>query len=77
MSQEDLDRAAGLHLKELRQNAGKSQEDLSFSASVDQSTLSKVERIGPSAVSWPRFVRIAQQLGCEVEISFRPVKKEE
>jgi transcriptional regulator with XRE-family HTH domain len=72
MSQEDLDRSTGEKLKELREQAGMSQEDLAFAAGIDQSGLSKLERIGPLAISWGRLCRIANVLGCEIEIVFRP-----
>jgi transcriptional regulator with XRE-family HTH domain len=75
MSQNELDRKAGATLKELRQQAGMSRETLSFSAATDQSTLSKVERPSPGAVPWPRFCQIAQALGYEIEIVFRPISK--
>lgn len=77
MSQGELDQAAGAKLKELRQAAGMSQEDVSFAGNIDQSTLSKVERLGPSAIGWTRFCKLAEALGHEVEIVFRPVAKAE
>ena len=75
MSQGELDQAAGAKLKELRQAAGMSQEEVSFAGNIDQSTLSKVERLGPSAIGWTRFCKLAEALGHEVEIVFRPVAK--
>jgi transcriptional regulator with XRE-family HTH domain len=73
MSQRELDQAAGAKLKELRQLAGKSQEGVCLAADVDQSTLSKVERLGPVAIGWGRFCRLAESLGFNVEVVFRPV----
>jgi transcriptional regulator with XRE-family HTH domain len=75
MGQHEFDRAAGAKLKELRQQAGMSQEDLSFSGNIDQSTLSKIERLGPAVISWSRFCGIVKALGYEVEITFRPLAK--
>lgn len=70
--QDDSDKVAGARLRELRIAAGMSQEHLSFAASIDQSTLSKIERLGPGEVGWTRFCRIVAALGHEVEISYRP-----
>jgi transcriptional regulator with XRE-family HTH domain len=70
-SQADQDKAAGAALRELRKDAGLSQEELAAAANVDQSILSKVERLGPSAVRWAQFCRIARELGYGVEISFK------
>ncbi len=70
-SQAEQDKAAGAALRELRQRAGLSQEELADTANVDQSLLSKVERLGPGSVGWTRFCRIAHELGYEVEISFK------
>ena len=69
--QSDLDKAAGAALRELRIAAGLSQEDISFAADIDQSTLSKVERLGPAAVGWARFCRIVEALGHEVQITYQ------
>lgn len=74
MSQIDRDSEAGKRLRELRIASRKSQEDVSFSASLDQSSLSKVERQGPRACSWPRFCAIAEALGYEVDVVFRPIQ---
>ncbi len=73
--QEDLDKRAGERLRELRIASGKSQEAISFAANLDQSTLSKVERLGPGAVGWARFCRLAEVLGYEVEVTLRATKK--
>ena len=72
--QDDLDKEAGARLRELRVAAGVSQEEISFAAKVDQSTLSKVERTGPGAVGWARFCQIVRVLGYEVELTYRPAK---
>jgi transcriptional regulator with XRE-family HTH domain len=73
--QDELDRAAGAALRELRQKAGRSQEDVSIEIDMDQSTLSKTERLGPAAVGWARFCRIANALDYNVEVIFRPKKQ--
>lgn len=70
--QDELDRAAGAALKALRTEADRSQEDVAAEAEVDQSMLSKIERTGPAATSWARFVRVAEALGQEVEVRLRP-----
>ena len=72
MAQDDLDKAAGTALRELRKAAGESQESLASAADMDQSLLSKVERLGPSAIGWSRFCRVADALGHEVVVTFRP-----
>jgi transcriptional regulator with XRE-family HTH domain len=64
--------AAGNQLRTLREQKGVSQETLAADAGVDQSGLSKIERIGPQLASWGRLVRIAQALDCTIEINFRP-----
>lgn len=53
-----------------------SQEDLAFSAGIDQSTLSKVERSGPQAISWGKLLSLAEALGCTVEITLRTASKD-
>lgn len=68
--QEAALRQSGLAIRTLREKAGLSQEALSFEAGVDQSTLSRVERLGPHTVSWQKLRSIAKALGCVVEISF-------
>lgn len=73
--QNELDLAAGEALRALRKKVGRSQEDLSIEIDMDQSTLSKVERLGPSATGWKRFCKIAEALGHEVEIVFRPAQR--
>ena len=62
-------RQSGLAIRTLREEAGLSQEALSFEANVDQSTLSRVERLGPHTISWKKLRSIAKALGCVVEIS--------
>jgi transcriptional regulator with XRE-family HTH domain len=66
--QDELDRAVGAVIRELRNARGLSQEALAAEADLDQSLLSKVERLGPGAIGWQRFCRIASVLGCEVEL---------
>jgi transcriptional regulator with XRE-family HTH domain len=74
--QDDLNEAAGAALRKLRQTRGLSQEDVAIDADLDQSRLSKVERLGPAEISWQGFCRIAAVLGHAVEIRFRPVASE-
>lgn len=71
--QHEFDSAVGTALKELRKARGLSQEALAAEAEVDQSLLSKVERLGPGPVGWHRFCRIASALGCEVEVRLKPI----
>jgi len=73
-TQDELDRAAGSALKELRERSGRSQEDLAAEANIDQSMLSKIERLGPSATGWRRFCMVASALGAVVEIKLRAKK---
>jgi transcriptional regulator with XRE-family HTH domain len=63
--------AAGQILKAIREQKGMSQEDLAFEAGMDQSTLSKVERVGPQMVSWAKLIAIAEAMGCMIEVNFR------
>lgn len=70
--QEAAFRQSGMAIRAIREQAGLSQEALSFEADVDQSSLSKVERIGPHMVGWQKLQAIAKALGCVVEISFLP-----
>jgi transcriptional regulator with XRE-family HTH domain len=63
--------SAGQKLRKLREQKGLSQEDLAFEAKVDQSTLSKVERLGPQNISLAKLIAIADKLNCIVEIDFR------
>ena len=76
-TQDELDKAAGAALRGLREKASRSQEDLSIEIGMDQSTLSKVERLGPSAATWTRFCKIAHALGHDVEIVLRPALVQE
>jgi transcriptional regulator with XRE-family HTH domain len=66
--------AAGARLRALREAKGLSQEALSLRAEVDQSTLSKVERLGPNQMSWSNILRVAEALGCVIELNFVPKK---
>ena len=68
--QDDLDKAAGGRLRELRIAAQLSQEDVSFASEIDQSTLSKIERLGPAAVGWGRFIKVVAALGYEAEVTY-------
>jgi transcriptional regulator with XRE-family HTH domain len=69
--QEKAAKEAGERLKAIRTSAGMSQEDVAFDANLDQSTLSKVERVGPHIVSWSKLLAVAEALDCVVEVSFR------
>lgn len=69
--QEAANRDAGTKLKDLRVESGMSQEDLSFAVDLDQSVLSRVERLGPQMVSWGKVFALAGTLNCIVEIKFR------
>lgn len=70
--QNELDIAAGTALRQARIAKGLSQEGLAADADLDQSLLSKVERLGPSQVRWTRFCRIAAALGLDVEVRLLP-----
>lgn len=71
MSQDSEFAAAGARLKELRLKKNMSQEDVAFAAGVDQSTYSKVERLGPQVVSWAKLQSIAKALGCTIDVHFK------
>ncbi len=73
--QDDLDKKAGAALRDIRTKLGRSQEDVSIEIDLDQSTLSKVERLGPAAVGWRRFCEIVNALGYEAEVVFHPAQK--
>jgi transcriptional regulator with XRE-family HTH domain len=73
--QPDLDRIAGSQFRDLRMKAGVSQEQLAFDAGLDQSLVSKVERRGPAAVSWTNFCKLANSIGYEIELIFRPLRE--
>lgn len=60
--------AAGASIREIRQENGLSQEQLAMDAGIDQSTLSKIERIGPHVTSWRTLFAILDVLGCEATI---------
>lgn len=74
MGQEELDRAAGAALREARKASGVSQETLAADAGVDQSLLSKGERLGPGVVGSHRFCRVAAASGYAVEMRLVPTK---
>jgi transcriptional regulator with XRE-family HTH domain len=63
--------AAGNQLRALREQKGLSQEKLAAQAGVDQSRLSKVERLGPQQFNWTGLIRVAEALDCVMEINFR------
>lgn len=69
--QDEANRESGARLRDARQRTGKSQEDISFAAGIDQSALSKVERLGPQAVTWKKLFAIANAMGLVVEVTFR------
>lgn len=71
--QEQAYKEAGERIKQARLTAALSQEALSLDADLDQSTLSKVERLGPHIVSWRKLEAIAAALGCVVEVNFKPI----
>lgn len=73
--QAELDQRAGAALRRLRQESSMSQESVADEAGVDQSMLSKIERIGPGAAGWQRFCRVAAALGYEVEICLKPISE--
>ena len=64
-------RASGARIRELRQAAGLSQEALSIGVDMDQSTLSKMERVGLHLGSRKRIAEIAEELGVRVRIIIR------
>ena len=72
--QEEAHRRAGEQIRTLRQSAGLSQEDVSMDADVDQSTLSKLERLGPAVMSLRKLEAVAGALGCVVQITFAKVE---
>ena len=74
MLQDDAMKIAGARLRELRERKGLSQEDASFEAGVEQSTLSKIERLGPHIASWGKIFKLAAALDCVVEVTFSPKK---
>lgn len=63
-------KAAGAELRRIRESKGLSQEALAINANVDQSALSKMERLGPYVVSWNTFLRVLDHLGVSIEIKF-------
>lgn len=70
MNQAEAFAAAGASIRALRERKGLSQEKLSLDAEVDQSTVSKVERLGPQSMGWAKLVRLAEVLGCVIEVKF-------
>lgn len=72
MIQDQEFKKAGASLRSIREAKGKTQEDLAFEAKIDQSTLSKVERLGPQMTSWSKLIQLAESLDAIVEVSFRP-----
>jgi Helix-turn-helix len=69
--QEGLSRALGARVKEIRLAEGLSQEELSFKAEVDQSRLSKLERLGPAAIGWKGFCRVVAAMGFELSFTIK------
>lgn len=63
--------AAGAAIKQARVTAGLSQEDISAASGIDQSNLSKVERLGAHVVSLKKLSDLAESLGYVVDISLR------
>ena len=72
MTQEEDFKAAGEAIRKIREAQGRSQEDIAFEVGMDQSTLSKMERLGPPAISWSKFIKVAQALGCTIQVSLKP-----
>lgn len=66
INQDEANRNAGARIREVRQAAGLSQEAVSLSADMDQSTLSKLERLGPHVVSWQKLFGLASSLGPKI-----------
>ena len=71
-TQDELDRAFGEALRAMRTAMKMSQEALAIAAEVDQSRLSKVERVGPSIMGFAAICRIADALNCDLEVSLCP-----
>lgn len=69
--QDEVWQAAGHRLKAVRISAGLSQEELAMDADWDQSTLSKVERLGPHMVSFGKLEALVDALGYAVEVVIR------
>lgn len=72
MKQTEVYALSGSRIRQLRIEQKKSQEDVAFSAGIDQSTYSKIERVGPQIVSWKKLEAVAEALGYVVEVSFKP-----
>jgi hypothetical protein len=75
MSQDEALAEAGRKLRSIRESKGLSQEALSLQINMDQSNLSKVERLGPHLVSWAKFLKLASALGCVIEVTFKELDK--
>lgn len=73
VTQDDLNKAAGAAIKAARLAKGLSQESVASGISADQSQYSKAERMGPGPVGWLKFCRIAEFLGCAVEVHLVPL----
>jgi len=69
--QNEVWQAAGQRLKAIRIGAGLSQDELAMDADWDQSTLSKVERLGPHMVSFSKLEALVDALGYAVEVTIR------
>jgi transcriptional regulator with XRE-family HTH domain len=63
---------AGKSIRKARESKGLSQEAAALKASVDQSTLSKAERLGPQELSWNKLRKVAEVLDCIIEVNFHP-----
>ncbi len=61
-------KAAGGDLRRAREALGLTQETVSFSTGIDQSTLSKVEREGPQIISWRKLLKLMRELDCGLRI---------
>jgi transcriptional regulator with XRE-family HTH domain len=73
--QDQAYRDAGQQLRAARVASGLSQEALAMEANVDQSTLSKLERLGPQVMGWRKLEALAEALGCIVRISIEPSER--
>lgn len=74
--QDESNKRAGAALRRLREEAGLSQEELAADANLDQSRLSKLERLGPHVVSFHKLTEVARALNCIIEVKFLPLHKE-
>ena len=71
--QEEASIRSGRQLKEIRLAAGLSQESLASDANIDQSLLSKAERLGIHMIRWNNIHAIAEALDCVIEVTFRKI----